>query len=103
MHLGRLVDDDEISPREVCGARAFARCSLDRLAAVRAEVGRLHHADRRDAFPLKFSDGLIDQGLARNTERNALAFAERAGDDVRARQRLARAGRHLQHRALAAR
>src|SRR5580698_1386130 len=93
----RFVDDDEIGLRKLAPRERLSAANLNRLPAIRAEVSSLHHADRRDALALEFSDGLVDQGLARDYESNAIALVERAGDDMRRSQRLARASRHLEH------
>ena len=96
----RFINDNKVDVGPLAPGERLRAADLDRLTAVSTEVSCLHNSDRRDAFPLKFADGLVDQGLARHTERDTLALGERAGDDMCARQRLARAGRHLQHRAL---
>jgi hypothetical protein len=100
MHLVRFIDDNEIDVGPLAPCERLRAANLDWLTAVGAEMRRLDDADRRDAFPLKFVNGLVDQGLTRHAERDTLALSERAGDDMCARQRLARAGRHLQHGAL---
>ena len=56
----RFVDDDEVSLGPPAARERLRAADLDRLATVSAEVSRLHDADRQDAFPLKFADGLVD-------------------------------------------
>ena len=96
----RFINDNKVDVGPLAPGERLRAADLDRLTAVSTEVSCLHNSDRRDAFPLKFANGLVDQGLTRHAERDTLALGERAGDDMCARQRLARAGRHLQHGAL---
>ena len=94
----RLVDENEVDVRPFPPGDGLDRAHLHRLVAIGARVDALQDADRANALGLEGRDRLVDQADCRHGEGDALSLVQGALDDVRGRQRLAEAGRRLQHR-----